>query len=222
MKPVREIIEMVRSIVPEGAFPGKGADGEACWPTDGFHVLVCTVLSQRTRDQNTFNASKRLFSRYNDPASLSKADLDEVMELVRPAGFPKAKAKAVIEIARSIHERFHDEVPRDLEALLTLPMVGRKTANCVLAYAFEIPAICVDTHVHRISNRIGLVRTDSPEETEHALVQVVPKDLWIDVNSLLVRFGQTTCLPRNPRCPVCPVSKHCDYCFTNFRSKQAR
>jgi endonuclease III len=104
-----------------------------------------------------------------------------------------------------------EKVPDTLDALITLPMVGRKTANCVLSYAFHIPAICVDTHVHRISNRIGLVVSVDPEGTEEQLGQVVPRDLWIDVNSLMVRFGQVICLPRRPRCEECPISPDCDY-----------
>jgi endonuclease-3 len=169
------------------------------------------VLSQRTKDENTSNASKRLFAEYDTSSEIASAPLDELEELVRPAGFPKVKAAAVKEIARRISEEHGGCVPNDMEILLTLPLVGRKTANCVLAYAFGEDAICVDTHVHRISNRIGLVNTKNPDVTEKALREIVPRVMWRDVNRLLVVFGQKVCLPRYPRCGECPVRTHCDY-----------
>ncbi len=211
MKDARLILELVREVCPHGVFPGRGKEGRSDWPADPFHVLISTVLSQRTKDANTHAASAALFERFGTPESLAHAPLSEIVPLIHPAGFPETKAKAIKEIARRIHEDMGGEVPDDLESLLSLPMVGRKTANCVLAYAFHKPAICVDTHVHRITNRIGLVTTHDAEDTEHALEKVVPKGLWIDVNSLLVRFGQNICLPRNPRCSICPVAPHCDY-----------
>lgn len=211
MKDARLILSLVREVCPEGVFPGRSGNGSVDWEPDPFHVLIATVLSQRTKDANTHAASLALFHEYDTPAEMSYAPLSRLMQLVRPAGFPEAKARAIKEISRIVHEEMGDEVPDDLEKLISLPMVGRKTANCVLSYAFHKEAICVDTHVHRISNRIGLVRTKDPVETELALMSVVPRDLWIDVNSLLVRFGQRVCLPRNPRCRGCPVSGHCDY-----------
>jgi endonuclease-3 len=173
--------------------------------------LISTVLSQRTRDQNTANASENLFNEYDTPFQIANAPLERIRELIRPAGFPDQKAKAIKEISRQIHEEMNDRVPHSLEALIAFPMVGRKTANCVLSYAFHIPAICVDTHVHRISNRIGLVVSIDPEGTEEQLRKVVPRELWMDVNSLMVRFGQVICLPRRPRCEECPVSSDCEY-----------
>lgn len=210
-KDARAILERVRQVCPEGVFPGRNGEEVADWEPDPFHVLISTVLSQRTRDANTYAASSALFKVYHTPGELAAAPLPRLKELIRPAGFPEAKARAIREIARIVHEEKDDQVPDDLEGLVSLPMVGRKTANCVLAYAFEKDAICVDTHVHRISNRIGIVRTEDPEETEMCLMEVVPRDLWRDVNSLLVRFGQTVCLPRGPRCHSCPVSCMCDY-----------
>jgi endonuclease-3 len=210
-KDPREILSLIRSVVKVGVFPGSNGGNKSSWPNDPFHVLISTVLSQRTRDQNTANASERLFCAYNTPYQIAHAPLDRISELIRPAGFPDHKAKAIKEISRRIHDDMDDRVPKTIDALIALPMVGRKTANCVLAYAFHIPAICVDTHVHRISNRIGLVSSFDPEETEEQLRKIVPKDIWIDVNSLMVRFGQTVCLPRKPRCDICPVSSICDY-----------
>jgi endonuclease-3 len=197
--------------VIDEAYPGAMEHIDVVWARDPFHVLISTVLSQRTRDQNTFNASKALFSRFDSPGAIASADLEELIELVRPAGFPQAKAKAIKEICRRLHLEFGDTVPSDIEVLLTLPMVGRKTANCVLSYGFRIPAICVDTHVHRISNRIGLVKTVSPDETEVALKEIAPKELWCEINAIMIRFGQRICLPRRPRCDRCSVKVHCDY-----------
>ncbi|MFP4546242.1 MAG: endonuclease III domain-containing protein, partial [Methanomassiliicoccales archaeon] len=163
MKDAVRILELIRESDYGRAFPGRGSPESVRWNRDPFKVLIATVLSQRTRDRNTADAADRLFSRYGDPASIASAPMDEVMELVRPAGFPRAKAKAIREIAGIVDTRYGGEVPGDMESLLALPMVGRKTANCVLAYAFGRDAICVDTHVHRIANRIGLVRAKDPE-----------------------------------------------------------
>jgi endonuclease-3 len=195
---------------PLPAYPGRHAEA-AEWSHEPFHVLITTVLSQRTKDANTHLASRRLFDRFPDARSLAAAPQQEVEELIRPAGFYRAKAKNIIAIARNISERPDGRVPDNIDELLALPMVGRKTANCVLSYGFDLDAICVDTHVHRISNRIGLVRTTTADETEAELRKVVPKDLWKEVNMRLVPFGQDVCLPRNPRCPVCPIKKHCDF-----------
>ncbi|MDD1769069.1 MAG: endonuclease III [Methanomassiliicoccales archaeon] len=189
------------------------------WETDPFRVLISTVLSQRTKDENTSVASRRLFSRFDTPKALANAPVDEIRSLIRPAGFPAAKSKAVKEISRIIHEDYGDEVPSNVESLLALPLVGRKTANCVLVYGFDLDAIPVDTHVHRVSNRIGLVKTMNPEETERRLVQIVPRDLWKIVNTSFVAFGKTICRPVGPKCGECPVNKYCDYYSTVFQKK---
>src|SRR5271157_5511248 len=165
MKTARRVIELIRSVCPEGAFPGGGDRGHASWTPDPFHVLISTVLSQRTRDKNTHVASSRLFAKYDSPKALAKAPTSRIEGLIRPAGFPKMKAKAIKEISRIVVEEHQGIVPSDIESLTAMPMVGRKTANCVRSYAFHIPSICVDTHVHRISNRIGLVRTKDPNGT---------------------------------------------------------
>jgi endonuclease III len=220
MKDARHIMELVRKVCPRGVFPGRNGEEVSDWPPDPFHVLISTVLSQRTKDANTYAASAALFKEYDTPEDIAHAPLATIVRLVRPAGFPETKGKAIKEIARRVHEEMDGVVPNDMETLLSLPMVGRKTANCVRAYAFHEPAICVDIHVHRISNRIGLVKTEDPEATEMALMRVVPRDLWIDVNSLLVAFGQTICLPRNPRCIGCPVAPQCDY-FSNLRASSS-
>jgi endonuclease-3 len=175
-----------------------------------FRVLITTILSHRTRDENTHNASNRLFSRYKTPHQIANLPLDLLEDLIKPCGFYRVKAKRIKEVSGIIQSRFGGKVPADLESLLTLPGVGRKTANCVLAYGYGIPAIPVDTHVHRVSNRLGLVSTRLPDETEEALKGVVPRPLWMNLNALLVRFGQEVCLPMNPRCKVCPIHDLCD------------
>jgi len=218
MKPIRRIIQLIARVYPTGAFPGKGS-GSLSWETDPFHVLISTVLSQRTKDENTHKASKRLFSRFDSPKALADGHVEEIRSLIQAAGFPFAKSKAVKEIARIIHYDQGDVVPDNMESLLALPLVGRKTANCVLVYGFHQDAIPVDTHVHRVSNRIGLVSSRNPDETERELVKIIPKDLWRSVNTLFVSFGKGTCRPIRPRCEECPITKYCDYYSTVFQKK---
>jgi len=208
---IRADLKLIEGDIEGGAFPGvDGLQGPE-WPIDPFHVLISTVLSHRTKDINTYRASKQLFAKYSDPFSLAKADISEIEELVHPSGFYKVKARGIHAICVELVERFDGNVPDTIEGLTSLTMVGRKTANCVLSYAFGKDGLCVDVHVHRISNRIGWVETKHPDDTEMALKEMVPKELWCDINSMLVRFGQKTCLPRNPRCGTCPVQKRCDF-----------
>lgn len=174
-------------------------------------MLISTILSARTRDPVTEEASARLFAKFPDARKLSRAGPRTVAKLIRPVSFYKVKAGRVIEVSRIIEEKFQNKVPSDLDELLSLPGVGRKTANCVLVYAFHTPAIPVDVHVHRISNRIGLVETKTPEETEKALEHLYSRNDWLDVNELFVRFGQTVCKPMVPRCGICSVRPLCDY-----------
>ena len=178
---------------------------------DPFRVLIATVLSQRTRDEVTSRAERALFGRFGDAKSISRAGIGEIENLIRNVGFYRAKARAIREISREILSRFDGRVPEDLESLLSLPLVGRKTANCVLVFGFGKPAIPVDTHVHRISNRLGWVRTRTPEETETALSKLIPRVRWLDVNELMVTHGKNVCRPLNPRCDICPIARYCNY-----------
>ena len=178
---------------------------------DPFKVLISTILSQRTRDEMTDRASHQLFAKYPDAKSLARAPLAEVTRLIRPVGFYKQKAVSVKEVSRIILREYGGEVPPVFDELLKLPQVGPKTANCVLVYGFGIPRIPVDTHVHRITNRLGLVKTKTPDETEAALMKVVPKEYWIDLNGLLVRFGQSICRPIGPKCSECSFRRFCLY-----------
>lgn len=206
---LRWLLDSMRGSIRGMAFPGLIDEEDTWWVKDPFHVLVATVLSQRTRDLNTYRASSDLFRRFNTPEEMAEADLEELESLVRPVGFYRAKARAIKEIARLVAER--GEVPKDIDEMTRWPMVGRKTANCVMTYAFKEPAICVDTHVHRISNRLGLVNCTTPDETEMALRKVFPRALWCEINGTMVRFGQKICLPRNPKCSQCPVRNECAY-----------
>ncbi len=160
-----------------------------------FEVLIATVLSQRTRDENTNAASNALFAKYGSPQKLAAAPLNKIEALVRPAGFYRQKAKRIKEICGILVEKFGGKVPKKLESLLGLPGVGRKTANCVLVYGFGIPAVPVDTHVHRLANLFGIVKTKTPRETEFALAKIIPKSHWLELNETFVRFGQQVCKP---------------------------
>ena len=178
---------------------------------DPFRVLISTVLSQRTRDANTEKATKQLFAKYNTPKKIAGAKARELQQLIKPSGFYRVKAKVIQRISKQLLEEFGGRVPKTLEELLSLHGVGRKTANCVLVYAFNQPAIPVDTHVHRISNRLGWVRTNKPEKTEQALMKLVPRKDWLELNDLFVKFGQRVCLPRSPKCGQCSVSAECRF-----------
>lgn len=174
-----------------------------------FQILIGTILSHRTRDENTSIAKWALFSRYGTPKEIALAPEKEIQNLIKVVGFYKVKTKMIKEVARILVERYKGEVPKNFSELLKLPGVGRKTANCVLAYGFGIPSLPVDTHVHRISNRIGLVSTKTPEETEFGLKRVVPKRYWIYLNELLVKFGKDICKPISPKCNICLIRKFC-------------
>ncbi len=178
---------------------------------DPFRILIGTILSQRTRDENTTKAVSNLFARFRNAEELSSADEGEVKKLIRPAGFYNIKAKSIIRVSRQVLEEFNGKVPDNIEDLLKLHAVGRKTANCVLVYGYNIPAIPVDTHVHRVSNRLGIVETKRPEETEVELTRKVPRRYWLELNDIFVRFGQTTCKPVGPRCDFCTLRGICRY-----------
>lgn len=174
-----------------------------------FHLLVSCVISLRTKDEVTHDASRRLFRLANTPAELATLELEAIASAIYPAGFYNTKAGQLRQIGSLLVDAHGGEVPGDAAALLELPGVGRKTANLVLGLGFGIPAICVDTHVHRISNRLGMVTTKNPDATEKALQSVLPKDLWIDINDLLVTFGQNRCHPTSPKCTDCPLDDLC-------------
>ena len=186
-----------------------------------FKTLISTILSARTKDTATFPASVRLFKKFPTPEKLSKATPREAERLIFPVGFYKTKAKRIIQVSKLLLSKFRGKVPKTLEELTSLPGVGRKTANIVLAFSFKILAVPVDTHVNRISNRLGIVKTKTPKQTEFALMKVLPKEYWLEINELMVKFGQRKCFPRNPDCKECSLQKHCDY-YKNVFLKKSR
>lgn len=182
---------------------------------DPFKILIGTILSARTRDEVTTAVIKALFSRFKNPEELSRANLSDIKKLIQKIGFYNVKASRLKEVSQLIIKKYNGEVPSNLNDLLTLPGVGRKTANCVLVYGFKKAAIPVDIHVHRISNRIGIVNTKNPEETENVLQKSIDKKYWIRVNETFVTFGQNICLPIKPKCNVCQLTKMCKYYSKN-------
>lgn len=176
---------------------------------DPFEILVGTVISQRTKDEVTIEATRRLLACAPDAPTLARTPEARIAKAIYPAGFYKTKARALRAIARILLDLHGGEVPATMEDLLGLPGVGRKTANLVLLLGHGIPALCVDTHVHRISNRLGFVSTKDPNGTEAALRADLPARLWWSYNELLVSFGKGFCTPLSPRCSVCPVAREC-------------
>jgi endonuclease-3 len=176
---------------------------------DPFRILVSAVLSTRTQDPVTAAASARLFRRASDPRALARLTPARIQKLIFPVGFYRTKAELLPRLARMLVERWNGRAPRTMAELLDLPGVGRKVANIVLSQGFGLPAIAVDTHVQRISNRLDLARTSRPVDTELALMKILPRRCWKDWNRLLVALGQTVCRPRRPRCPACPVNRLC-------------
>jgi endonuclease-3 len=174
-----------------------------------YEILISTLLSLRTKDEVTIEATKKLFKKANTPHEMVELSKEEIEKLIYPVGFYPTKAGRIIEISRILIEKYEGKVPCSIEQLLKLPGVGRKTANLVLAEGYKIPAICVDTHVHRISNRIGYVKTKTPDQTEAELRKKLPEKYWIIYNEILVAFGQTLCRPISPHCSKCPVSDYC-------------
>jgi len=206
---VKEVSKMLKEIYRDRE--DKTALDNVSSRGDPFKVLIATILSHRTRDEVTRVAADNLFRVYGSAKDLADADPKQIEQLIKPVGFYRVKARRIIEVSKIICERFGGVVPDDFEALMSLPSVGRKTANCVLVYGFGKPALPVDTHVHRISNRLGLVSTKTREETEEALKRVIDKKYWVEINDLLVKFGQQICRPVKPRCEVCTLKPFCHF-----------
>ena len=207
-----DIHNMMRLLEKElgqfGLPPVSAMAGEAV--VDPFKILVSTIISARTKDEVTGPATERLFLLADTPAAMSKLPEERIERAIFPAGFYRTKAKAIRKAARELVDRFGSRVPDTIEELLTLPGVGRKTANLVVTLAHNKAGICVDTHVHRITNRWGYVKTKTPHETEQALRAKLPKKHWIAINTILVMHGQNICKPVSPLCSRCPVFTYCD------------
>lgn len=178
---------------------------------DPFKILIGTILSARSRDENTSKIVRKLFQKYKNARELANADLNDIKSIIHSIGFYNTKAERIKQVSTIIVEKFHGIVPNAVEDLLGLPGVGRKTANCVLVYAFNKPAIPVDIHVHRISNRIGIVKTPNPKKTEEELVKIIDRKYWLTLNNTFVRYGQNICLPIRPKCEICSLTEVCNY-----------
>ncbi|MEO5865072.1 MAG: endonuclease III [Nitrospiraceae bacterium] len=202
-KRLREIAKTLRRTRPT---PKMELDHRSPW-----ELLVATILSAQCTDQRVNQVTPALFLRYRQPAELAGAHRPELEQLIRPTGFFKNKAKHLVACGNAVTERFGGQVPDTMEALITLPGVGRKTANVVLGTAFGRPSIVVDTHVKRVAKRLGLTRSDNPDLVEQHLQQLLPKSQWTAVSQRLLLHGRYVCLARKPQCPTCPVYRHCPW-----------
>lgn len=210
MKPenIHKIVKVLTVEAPKWDVPIVTLVAESS--KDPFKVLISTVLSLRTKDETTALASRRLFKLADNPKDMVKLSEKEIIDAIYPVGFYKTKAKNIKSICTDLITTYDSIVPDDIDELLKFSGVGRKTANLVVTLGYNKPGICVDTHVHRISNRFGYIKTKTPDETEFVLRDQLPVEYWIDYNSLLVAFGQHLCRPISPKCSECPVQKYCD------------
>lgn len=201
---VMERLQATMSTFEPPLVEGMGAERQS-----PFHILIATILSLRTKDTLTAVVAPRLFAVADTPQQMLELSRERLAELIYPVGFYQNKARSIHQICTLLLERYGGEVPADLDALLELPGVGRKTANLVLTMGFGLPGICVDTHVHRICNRWGYLQTKNPDETERVLRDRLPPEYWIAINGLLVTLGQNICHPTSPKCSLCPVADFC-------------
>ena len=204
---IHEAVAILRRTVKQWQTP---AVTEIAKGDDPFRVLIATVLSLRTKDEVTGPASHRLFALADNPHDMLKLTPEQIIEAIYPVGFYRRKAQNILDICQILIDEYAGRVPANLGKLLELPGVGRKTANLVVTLGFGQPGICVDTHVHRISNRWGYVATKTPDQTEMALREKLPPEYWIEFNDLLVTFGQNLCTPISPKCSLCPIREFCD------------
>ncbi len=204
---IDQVIKILRQEMKDLPDPSVTLVGKR-WKSP-FLVLISCILSLRTKDETTLPASERLFRLAQTPERMVKLRASQIEKAVYPVGFYKTKARNILGICRDIIKQFDGKVPNDIDTLMTMKGVGRKTANLVLTEGFGIAAMCVDTHVHRISNRLGYIATKTPEETEFALRKKLPKKHWMDYNALLVTWGQNRCRPISPICSECGVIKYC-------------
>ena len=176
---------------------------------DPFLVLISCILSLRTKDETTYPATLRMLKLGRTPKDFASMDEEILSQAIYPVGFYRNKARQIIELSKELVEKYDSKVPSEIDELVKFNGVGRKTANLTLAKGFQIPAICVDVHVHRISNRLGYVSTKTPDETEMELRKKLPKKYWLDINTILVTHGQNICKPQRPLCERCCISKYC-------------
>lgn len=179
--------------------------------SDPYRILISCILSLRTQDAVSLPATERLFAIAHNLDGMVELSVEQIAELIYPVGFYITKAEQILTISQRLLNEYDGQVPSSIDELLGFKGVGRKTANLVLSLGFDLPAICVDTHVHRITNRLGWVNTKAPDETEMALMEIVPKELWKAVNHVFVCHGQNLCKPRRPLCNSCPLTTRCLY-----------
>jgi len=206
---MNKILKTIRLIEKQIETFRAPAVTQVSWRKDPYLILVSCILSLRTQDKTTTGASARLFKIADSPKKMIKLSTKRIQKIIYPVGFYRNKSKVILELSRKIILDYSGRVPNNLEDLLKLKGVGRKTANLVLGLGYGIPAICVDTHVHRISNRLVWVKTKDPHQTEEALGKIIPRRFWIDLNTALVTFGQNICVPVSPYCSRCYVRKFC-------------
>ena len=202
-KRVKEIIKILSKEIPDSTIALKFSNP--------LELLIATILSAQCTDVKVNQVTVDLFKKYRSVRDYAESDLLKLEEEIRPTGFYRNKAKSIQKCCQELVNRFGGEVPKTLEDLVTLPGVGRKTANVILGNAFGVPGIVVDTHVHRVSRRIGLTRNDDPVKIEFDLMEIVPKEEWTHFSNLLVWHGRKTCVARKPLCGICPIRKWCDY-----------
>jgi endonuclease-3 len=202
-KRVKEIIKILSKEIPDSTIALKFSNP--------FELLIATILSAQCTDVKVNQVTVGLFKKYRSARDYAESNLLKLEEEIRPTGFYRNKAKSIQKCCQELEKRFGGEVPKTLKDLFTLPGVGRKTANVILGNAFGIPGIVVDTHVHRVSRRIGLTRNDDPVKIEFDLMEIVPKEEWTHFSNLLVWHGRKTCVARKPLCGICPIRKGCDY-----------
>jgi endonuclease-3 len=202
-KRVKEIIKILSKEIPDSTIALKFSNP--------FELLIATILSAQCTDVKVNQVTVGLFKKYRSARDYAESNLLKLEEEIRPTGFYRNKAKSIQKCCQELEKRFGGEVPKTLEDLFTLPGVGRKTANVILGNAFGIPGIVVDTHVHRVSRRIGMTRNDDPVKIEFDLMEIVPKEEWTHFSNLLVWHGRKTCVARKPLCGICPIRKGCDY-----------
>ncbi len=202
-KRVKEIIKILSKEIPDSRIALKFSNP--------FELLIATILSAQCTDVKVNQVTAGLFKKYRSARDYAEVDSKELEEDIRPTGFYRNKAKSIQKCCQELVNRFGGEVPRTLEDLVTLPGVGRKTANVILGNAFGVPGIVVDTHVHRVSQRIGLTKNDDPVKIEFDLMEIVPKEEWTHFSNLLIWHGRKTCVARKPLCEICPIRKLSDY-----------
>jgi len=205
---IHHIVRILKKELKKGETPVVSAMAENS--PDPYAILISTLLSLRTKDEVTAVAAEKLLRLAATPAEMLKIPEEKIARTIYPAGFYRNKAKTVLTASKDLIERFGSKVPDNIDDLLSIKGVGRKTANLVVTLGYGKEGICVDTHVHRISKRLGYVRTKTPDETEMALRAKLPRKYWIDINTLMVFFGRTTCKPVSPLCSVCPLAGYCD------------